>query len=68
MSRVLAFIWHTLCVSRFRATSGLPLDRSKGKALDASRICAVRIFCRSQSCCAALTKEIDKNSIASSCH
>ena len=29
---------HSLCVA-LRATSGLPLDHSKGRALDASRIC-----------------------------
>ena len=60
MSRVLAFIWHTLCVSRFRATSGLPLDRSKGKALDASRKLALRAAFSAVSFCNGVAKTVEK--------
>ena len=59
MSRVLAFIWHTLCVSRFRATSGLPLDRSKGKALDASRKLALRAAFSAVSFCNGVAKTVE---------
>ena len=53
MSRVLAFIWHTLCCSV------PPLHHGKGKALDASRKLALRAAFSAVSFCNVVAKTVE---------
>ena len=53
------YMAHTCVRFALRATSGLPLDRSKGSALDASRKLVLRTAFSAVSFCNAVAKTVE---------